>query len=193
MSGPLINSDETTLLELSERHGAIVKEINNEVAEMHDELMQLVGDFTTLLSEKTQKDINHSSSRIGDLELQIQCLNDTKAMISSFAGIFQRFNSATSKILAVDETVMRNVTSDNVESNFVSRRVDVGKSTVTPTHVKEYDKKTPVQPQPTLDEHNSQLPHEIEIGSGGRRDLSELFVADKTRLKPGSSKKRTHS
>ena len=193
MSGPLNNSDNTTLLELSVRHGGIVKEINDEIAEMHDELIQLVDDFTTLLSEKTQRDINHSSSRIGDLELQIQCLNDTKAMISAFAGIFQRFNSATSKILAVDETGMRNVSSDNVESNLDLRRVDARKSTVTPTHMKEYNQETSVQPQLTSDEDNSQLPNEIEIGSGGRSDLSAVFAADKTRLISGSSKKRTHS
>jgi len=161
-------SNESTLRNLRVRQEEIVKEINNDIAEMREDLMQLVNDFTCGLSDKTDKDFSYSSSRLSDVDLQVRRLNETIAVISSFSGIFQQFNSMTSKIFAVE--------TDAAHSPYFETETPDkdGKTTVTPVLKRQYedaDGHSPLSP-PRADSHEGTSHHSSEA-----KDRSETVNA----------------
>ena len=107
------NGHESTLSQLRHREEEIMKEVNHDIAGMHDDLMQLVNDFTFVLSEKAEKDCAFGSSLISDVNLQLRRLNETVAVISCFSGVLQQFNSMTSKVLTNHDCDLK---SHNAES-----------------------------------------------------------------------------
>ena len=110
------NGHESTLSQLRHREEEIMKEVNHDIAGMHDDLMQLVNDFTFVLSEKAEKDFAFGSSLISDVDLQLRRLNETMAVISCFSGVLQQFNSMTSKVLAVETNHDCDLNSHHAES-----------------------------------------------------------------------------
>ena len=93
---------ELTLEKLRARQEDVMKEINDDLAEMHEDLLHLVGDFTSVLSEKAEKDSSYNSNRISDIGNQVRRLNETMAVVTTFSRIFQQFNTMTTKILSFE-------------------------------------------------------------------------------------------
>lgn len=94
-------SRDPTLSNLYARHQEIEKENSEDIAEIHDDLTQLVCDFTSALSDRGERERETSSSPISQIETQVRRLEEGQAVISSFIGIFQQFHSLTSTILNV--------------------------------------------------------------------------------------------
>ena len=96
------NGHESALAQLRHREEEIIQEINHDITGMHDDLMQLVNDFTFVLSGKAEKDCAFGCRLLSDVKLQLRRLDETIAVISCFSGVLQQFNSMTSKVLAVE-------------------------------------------------------------------------------------------
>ena len=184
------DSNEAILRKLRLRQGEIVKEINNDIAELREDLMLLVNDFTCVLSEKTEKDFADNSCRLSDVDLQVRRLNETVAVISSFSGIFQQFNSMTSKIFAVDTDTEHNSYTYEMETPG-----KVEKTTVSPVLKGQYDQAENNSSDGPLggDFHheiknprNSDCPPDIN----DRNNLAASFSPDEDRQSPRKGGKK---
>ena len=182
------DSLETSLRQFKFRQTEIAKEIRDDIAEMQDDLTRIVSEFTNLLTEKTETEVTFTSCRISDVELQLRRLEETKSMISSFAGIFKQFNTMTSKILAADTSPIRQLPSSQVTAGFITQTAEDGVETMLSQNLHEqrrgertsYSSDDEVLLTETLQRH-----------PGGDFE-NDMIVASAERLSESSSKKRNY-
>ena len=182
---------ETSLRKFKIRQTEIAKEIRDDIAEMQDDLTRIVSEFTSLLTEKTETEITFTSCRISDVELQLRRLEETKSMISSFAGIFKQFNTITSKILAADTNPIRQLPSSQVKAGFITQTAEDGLETILSQNLHEqrrgertsYSSADEVLLTETLQRHP---------GDDFENDENDMIVASAGPLSESSSKKRNY-
>lgn len=162
-----IHSNESALGQLRLRQDEIAKEINDDISGMHDDLIQLVNDFTCALSEKAEKDLSFNSSLLSDVDLQLRRLNETLVVISSFSDIFRRFNSMTSKVLSVevDDTC-------NSMMYYGTETLEDEKATVTPAQA---NLCVQTSSHKLSEGQSSHLQRESSNESNGKRNTLSMF------------------
>ena len=185
------DSLETQLRKFRIREAEIAKEFRDDIAEMQDDLTRIVGEFTSVLTQKTETEVTFTSSRISDVELQLRRLEETKSMISSFAGIFQQFNSMTSKILAADANLTHRQPSSHVKAAFVTQTAEHGVETALLPNL--HDRRRAERSlYSSDDDEGSRGDHQRHAGSGIGDDESDMVVNSAGRLTEISSKKRNY-
>lgn len=184
------DSLETSLRKFKIRQAEIAKEIRDDIAEMHDDLTKIVSEFTSVLTEKTEIEVTFTSCRISDVELQLRRLEETKSMISSFAGIFRQFNSMTAKILAADSNVTYQEPFSQDKANFMTETVENGLETTQPKLYEQLrvGKSSYVSDDDVLS-RGSREPH---LGSAFGNEESDMIVTSADKLPESSSKKRNY-
>ena len=184
------DSLETSLRKFKIRQAEIAKEIRDDIAEMHEDLTKIVSEFTSVLTEKTEIEVTFTSCRISDIELQLRRLEETKSMISSFAGIFQQFNTMTSKILAANSNVTYEEPSSQVKASFMTETVENGLETTKPILHEQLQlgRSSYVSDDDVLSRGNRE-PH---LGSAFGNEESDMIVTIAEKLPESLSKKRNY-
>lgn len=184
------DSLETSLRKFKIRQAEIAKEIRDDITEMHYDLTKIVSEFTSVLTEKTEIEVTFTSCRISDIELQLRRLEETKSMISSFAGIFQQFNTMTSKILATDSNVTYQEPSSQVKASFMTETVENGLETTQPIlhEQSRLGRSSYVSDDDVLSRGSSE-PH---LGSAFGNEESDMIVTSADKLPESLSKKRNY-
>ena len=179
------DSLETSLRIFRIRQTEIEKEIRDDIAEMQDDLSRIVSEFTDVLTEKTEAEVTFTSCRISNVELQLRRLEETKSMISSFAGIFQHFNTVTSKILTTDAKQTRRQPLSQVEAGLLTHTSENGVETV-------LEKNLHTQRRSERSSH--QLDDNVLLTETNRfeNDEIDMIVASADRLAEVSGKKRNY-
>lgn len=127
--------NEITLSKLSARREELTREMSDDILEIREDLVQLVSEFTCVMSQKTESIQNSIFSRISDIEQQIRRLNESNMTMSTFTDIFHQFNSLTSKILAIDSSILRGSIPGELESSIEGEATTERKTAVTPSQI----------------------------------------------------------
>ena len=184
------DSFETSLRKFKIRQAEIAKEIRDDIAEMRDDLTKIVSEFTSVLTEKTEIELTFTSCRISDIELQLRRLEETKSMISSFAGIFQQFNTMTSKILAADSNVTYQESPSQVKASFMTETVENGLETTQPIlHEQLRLVRSSYVSDDDVLSRGSREPH---LCSAFGNEESDMIVTSADKLPESLSKKRNY-
>jgi hypothetical protein len=182
------DSLETSLRKFKIRQTEIAKEIRDDISEMQDDLTRIVSEFTSLLTEKTETEVTFTSCRISDVELQLRRLEETKSMISSFAGIFKQFNTMTSKILAADTNSIRQLPSSQVKAGFITQTAEEGVETIFSQNL--HEQRRGERTSYSSDDEVT-LTETLQRHPGGDFE-NDMIVASAERLSESSSKKRNY-
>lgn len=177
--------NEMTLSKLSARREEITREMNDDILEIREDLVQLVSEFTCVMSQKTESTQNSIFSRISDVEQQIRRLNESNMTMSTFTDIFHQFNSLTSKILAIDSSMLLGSNPVELESSIEREATTDRTTAVTPSQINRAGS-TVLSPQ-------SQDNQSIDIQSKLVSDHISVTLSDGVEVSSKSTKKRNMS
>jgi hypothetical protein len=196
--------NEMTLCKLSARREEITREMRDDILEIREDLVQLVSEFTCVMSQKTESIQNSIFGRISDIEQQIRRLNESNMTMSTFTDIFHQFNSLTSKILAIDSSKLLGSNPVESESSIEREATTDRKTTVTPSQISRAGStELPPQTQDNqsldiqnklISDHNSMIALEgVDASSKStkKRNLSEMDIAKTTKSSSKSGGLRT--
>lgn len=177
--------NEITLSKLSARREEITREMSDDILEIREDLVQLVSEFTCVMSQKTESTQNSIFSRISDVEQQIRRLNESNMTMSTFTDIFHQFNSLTSKILAIDSSMLLGSNPVELESSIEREATTDRTTAVTPSQINRAGS-TVLSPQ-------SQDNQSIDIQSKLVPDHISVTLSDGVDVSSKSTKKRNMS
>ena len=177
--------NEMTLSKLSARREEITREMNDDILEIREDLVQLVSEFTCVMSQKTESTQNSIFSRISDVEQQIRRLNESNMTMSTFTDIFHQFNSLTSKILAIDSSMLLGSNPVELESSIEREATTDRTTAVTPSQINRAGS-TVLSPQ-------SQDNQSIDIQSTLVSDHISVTLSDGVDVSSKSTNKRNMS
>jgi hypothetical protein len=177
--------NEMTLSKLSARREEITREMSDDILEIREDLIQLVSEFTCVMSQKTESTQNSIFSRISDVEQQIRRLNESNMTMSTFTDIFHQFNSLTSKILAIDSSMLLGSNPVELESSIEREAATDRTTAVTPSQINRAGS-TVLSPQ-------SQDNQSIDIQSKLVSDHISVTLSDGVDVSSKSTKKRNMS
>jgi hypothetical protein len=177
--------NEMTLSKLNARREEITREMSDDIQEIREDLIQLVSEFTCVISEKTESIQNLIFSRISDVEQQICRLNESNMTMSTFTDIFHQFNSLTSKILEIDSSMLLGSNPGELESSIEKEPTTDRKTTVTPSQINSAGS-AELSPQ-TQDKKS------IDIQSKIASDHSSMITLDGVDASSKTTKKRNLS
>lgn len=177
--------NEITLSKLSARREEITREMSDDILEIREDLVQLVSEFTCVMSQKTESTQNSIFSRISDVEQQIRRLNESNMTMSTFTDIFHQFNSLTSKILAIDSSMLLGSNPVELESSIEREATTDRTTAVTPSQINRAGS-TVLSPQ-------SQDNQSIDIQSKLVSDHISVTLSDGVDVSSKSTKKRNMS
>ena len=177
--------NEMTLSKLSARREEITREMSDDILEIREDLVQLVSEFTCVMSQKTESTQNSIFSRISDVEQQIRRLNESNMTMSTFTDIFHQFNSLTSKILAIDSSMLLGSNPVELESSIEREATTDRTTAVTPSQINRAGS-TVLSPQ-------SQDNQSIDIQSKIVSDHISVTLSDGVEVSSKSTKKRNMS
>lgn len=84
---------------LKNQEKKIMQEINQNIEILQTDLHALINTLMSVMTLRPVKDQKILQSTFSDIELQMKNINDSKEIIKKFSGVFQSFNSQTSKVL----------------------------------------------------------------------------------------------
>lgn len=196
-------NNEMALRKLSARREEIAREMGDDISEIREDLVQLVSEFTCVLSLNAESIQNSNFNRISDVEQQIRRLNESNMTMSTFTDILHQFNSLTSKILTIDSSMLLGSNDIDLDSSTEREATSDRKTavTVTPSHTNVFGAGDKASPHHILDKQSLDIQNELTLDhhvgmemdgvdpskSIKKRNISETDVTRSTKLasKPG--------
>ena len=112
-------------------------------------------------------------------------------MISSFAGIFKKFNTMTSKILVADTNPIRQLPCSQVKAGFITQTAEDGVETILSQNLHE-QRRGERTSYSSDDEVLLTEPLHRHSGGDFENDGNDMIVASAEQLSDSSSKKRNY-